>query len=242
MAHERSFDTSVRSERTMSSGIRAASNYHHWVFSSFARFIEAGSALEIGSGHGIYSRLIAAVVARVIVSDIDPAAIERIRSDLADLTNVSYLVMDGIDARVLKQTVNNVVLVNVLEHIEDDLGFLRSCRASLEPGGSVIVYAPAFELLYSRMDREAGHHRRYGRARLRALLTEAGFDIVHLRFVNAVGFFGWLANKYSRSAIDSPTTNGQIALFDRMVPLFKYVDRALPFVGQSLLAVGRRRN
>jgi SAM-dependent methyltransferase len=240
MIDPRPTEPSVRSDATMSAAIRTANNYHQWVFSSFAPFLQPGSALEIGSGHGAYSRLIAPCVERLIVSDIDPEAIAAIQRDLVDLGNVSYLTMDGIDARTLREPVSNIVLVNVLEHIADDLGFLRRCRDSLQPDGALIVYAPAFAQLYSRMDRDAGHHRRYGKKQLRTLLMQAGFDVAHLRFINAVGFFGWLANKYSRSAMNSATTNGQIALFDRLVPLIKHVDRALPFLGQSLVAIGRR--
>jgi SAM-dependent methyltransferase len=232
----------IVSADTMTAAIRDANNYHDWVFASFARFLQPGSTLEIGSGHGQYSRRMAPLVRDLIVSDIDPAAIERIRIELASIANVRYLVMDGLDPERLRQTVDNIVLINVLEHIEDDAHALRQCRDNLADGGSVIVFSPAFPLLFSRMDEAAGHFRRYTRSGLIALVRAAGFDVRHIRYVNAVGFFGWLVNKWMGSDINSSTTNLQVQAYDRLIPLIRHVDRVAPFIGQSLLVVATKRS
>ena len=60
-----------KSCETMSSAIAQITNYHNWVFDNFKNFIKDGVALEIGSGHGIYSQKIAKQVGKLIVSDID---------------------------------------------------------------------------------------------------------------------------------------------------------------------------
>jgi len=234
-------EAKVVSSGTMSQAMPHAHNYHAWVFESFARHLKPGSALEIGSGHGAYSRKLAERAFEVVVSDIDPAAIERIRDELAGVDHVRYLVMDGLDRAALGAPVDNVVLLNLLEHIERDQALLAGCRDCLTPGGVLAVFSPAFPALYSRMDREAGHFRRYGRAQLVSLVEGAGFEVVDARFFNAVGFFGWYANKLLGSGIHSGSTNAQIGLFDRLVPLVKRFDRLLPFLGQSLVVVGRKR-
>lgn len=226
----------------MSQAMPHARNYHEWVFRSFARYLAPGSALEVGSGHGVYARKLAAVVDEVIVSDIDPIAIDRIRHELRDLPRIRYLVMDGVVPSTVGTAVDNVVLVNLLEHVERDEEFLASCHDVLRPGGTLVVFSPAFPLLYSRMDREAGHHRRYTIKSLERALTEGGFEVVHSRLFNAVGFFGWVMNKIVGSGIHSPSTNAQITLYDRAVPVLCHVDRFLPFVGQSVLSIGRRRS
>ena len=56
--------------------------------------------------------------------------------------------------------------LNVLEHIEDDVMALRQWYQKLKPGGRILVYVPAFQLLYSSMDRKVGHFRRYTRRAL----------------------------------------------------------------------------
>jgi SAM-dependent methyltransferase len=232
--------TAVESHGTMSQAMPHAHNYHEWVFRSFAAHLRPGTALEIGSGHGAYSRKLAAVQREVIVSDIDPAAIDRIRGELGGLPNVRYLVMDGLDPAALGAPVDNVVLLNLLEHVERDAELLGACRANLAPRGVLVVFSPAFPALYSRMDREAGHFRRYTRAGLAALVELAGFEVVAARHFNALGFFGWYANKLAGSGIHAAGTNAQITLFDRLVPLVRRLDPLLPFVGQSLVVVGRR--
>jgi SAM-dependent methyltransferase len=215
----------------MSDAAPHAVNYHAWVFDSFAPYLRPGTALEVGSGHGVYSRMLARVVASVIVSDIDPVAVDAIRSELSDLKNVAYRVMDGVDASALRDRIDDVVLVNVLEHIERDDVLLRSAFES---------FSPAFPQLYSRFDRDAGHFRRYTRSGLVGLVRGAGFDILHARLFNAVGFFGWYANKLMGSSLHAKHTNAQVLLYDRLIPILKRFDSFIPFIGTSLLVVGRK--
>jgi SAM-dependent methyltransferase len=231
---------SMPSSATMSPAMAHADGYHRWVFSSFARHVSAGTVLEVGSGHGRYARLLAGRAARVIVSDIDPRAVESLRSELGGLPNIEYRVMDGVDRKIVGTEVDAILLVNVLEHIADDAAVLRACHETLRPGGCVAIFVPAFPALYATMDAEAGHHRRYRRRELREKLTAAGFAIEELRFFNAVGFAGWLANKWLGSKLAGTGTNVQISLFDKLVPVIRLVDPAIPFLGQSLVAVGRR--
>jgi 2-polyprenyl-3-methyl-5-hydroxy-6-metoxy-1,4-benzoquinol methylase len=225
----------------MTTAMATAHRYHDWVFRSFADALRPGRTLEVGTGHGEYSRRIAERVDELIISDVDPAAVEKARRALDGTPNVRYLVMDGVDPAQLGGPVSNIVLVNVLEHIEDDGALLRRCRESLQPGGVLVVFVPAFALLFSRMDREAGHFRRYQRDELAQLIEASGFQLERIGYVNAVGFFGWLVNKWLDSPINSASTNLQVTLYDRLVPLFRRIDRLLPFFGQSLLAIAERR-
>lgn len=231
----------VVSSSTMSQAMPHAHNYHAWVVGSFAGDLKPGSALEIGSGHGAYARALAPGRSQHVVSDIDPAAIARLRVELAGVANVRFLVMDGLDPAALGGPVDNIVLLNLLEHIDDDAGLLAACHDSLTPGGVLVVFSPAFPALYSRMDREAGHFRRYTPDGLRRRIEGAGLEVSRCRLFNAVGFFGWYLNKLLGSGIHSAGTNAQIAVYDRLIPLLRRADGLLPFVGQSLLAVARRR-
>ena len=58
---------------------------------------------------------------------------------------------------------DTIVMMNVLEHIEDDAAAVAALREGLKSGGRLVVYVPAFMLLYSKFDREIGHYRRYKR-------------------------------------------------------------------------------
>ncbi|TJY40733.1 class I SAM-dependent methyltransferase [Cohnella pontilimi] len=54
-----------------------------------------------------------------------------------------------------------IVLLDVLEHIEDDLGALETLTAKLKPGGSLLITVPAFQFLWSSHDESHHHKRRY---------------------------------------------------------------------------------
>jgi len=71
-----------------------------------------------------------------------------------------------------------VLMLDVAEHVEDDVGFLATiARSLLAPGGTLVFSVPAWPLLFSAHDIALLHHRRYTPARARALLTGAGLRI-----------------------------------------------------------------
>ena len=71
---------------------------------------------------------------------------------------------------------NYIYTLNVLEHIEDDAAALRSLHAKLTDGGKLLIYVPAFPVLYTSMDAKVGHVRRYTRDTLMTRVTAAGFQ------------------------------------------------------------------
>jgi len=72
-----------------------------------------------------------------------------------------------------------VLLLDVLEHTDDDQGLLvQAIERTTEPGGWLLLSAPAHPLLFSRHDELLGHRRRYAPAALRALVTHAGLELV----------------------------------------------------------------
>jgi hypothetical protein len=71
------------------------------------------------------------------------------------------------------------LLLDVIEHVEDDRGFLGDIvGGAVPPGGAVLVSVPAWELLYSQHDVALKHFRRYAPAQCRALLEASGLDVV----------------------------------------------------------------
>jgi SAM-dependent methyltransferase len=78
---------------------------------------------------------------------------------------------------------------NVLEHIEKDVDTLVELYDTLKPGGVIGIYVPAHPFLYSSMDLEVGHVRRYKRKELKRKVQEAGFKIESLTYDEFLGFF-----------------------------------------------------
>jgi hypothetical protein len=71
-----------------------------------------------------------------------------------------------------------VMLLDVLEHVQDDVTMLRELvERHVAPGATIVVTVPAWPQLRSRHDEVLLHHRRYTNASARALLAGAGLDI-----------------------------------------------------------------
>lgn len=71
-------------------------------------------------------------------------------------------------------------LFDVVEHVEDDAGFLRTAASLAVSGGFVLLTVPADPRLWGKFDQYAGHYRRYTRNALTGLLQEAGLEILRL--------------------------------------------------------------
>jgi SAM-dependent methyltransferase len=71
----------------------------------------------------------------------------------------------------------SILAFEVLEHVQDDRGFLAQAFDLLAPGGRMLVSVPAHQRRFSAWDEMVGHFRRYEREELRARFTEAGFQV-----------------------------------------------------------------
>jgi SAM-dependent methyltransferase len=77
-----------------------------------------------------------------------------------------------------------VVLLDVLEHLEDDCASLTALANLLKPGGRIVLTVPAFPLLWSPHDEAHHHKRRYRAATLRAVIERAGLETAYLSYFN----------------------------------------------------------
>jgi hypothetical protein len=108
----------------------------------------------------------------------------------------------------------------------------------LRPGGNVIVLVPQGPSLYGTVDRSMGHLRRYTRAQISRLMTDAGFRIERVRSFNKAGAPSWWL--YSRVLDRSHLNKLTLKLFDKTVWLWRRIDGILPWKGLSLIVVARK--
>lgn len=139
-------------------------------------------------------------------------------------------------------SVDLLYTLNVLEHIEDDVAALQICYDKIKPGGRLLIYVPAFQILYSSMDRNVGHFRRYTRIALSEKVRAAGFRIIKNEYVDCAGFLASLLFKAFGNS--SGTINrGALIAYDRYVfPLSRLGDMAFNRAfGKNVFLVARRR-
>lgn len=81
-------------------------------------------------------------------------------------------------------TFDYVLLLDVIEHIEDDAGTILEAKRVLRPGGHIIVTTPALQFIWSEHDTAQGHYRRYVRRRIRSLATKSRMGIERISYFN----------------------------------------------------------
>lgn len=212
-----------------------ARNYADWIFELIEPHL-GDEVLEVGAGHGTFTEMLARKAKRVVASDLSERCAAKLRERFPGDEHVEVL-HGSIDSAATCGPFDSVVLINVLEHIEDDDGALRDARSLLKRGGRIVLWVPAFSFLYSDFDRRIGHHRRYDRTGLRTQLADAGYEVRAVSYVNPVGAVAWLV--LARFLRRTPTNGGPVRIFDKyFVPVLKRLERRWsPSFGQSVLAV-----
>jgi SAM-dependent methyltransferase len=242
-------DHSLQGQETM----RLAHRYNAWLVDSIRDAWEGSSrVLDVGCSIGNLTHVVADRIAErhtsgglVVGVEIIPEAAHRFEQRFADRSDLRVIrtdIMSPADALVELAPFDAAVSFNVLEHIEDDIGALRTVARLLRPGGRLGLLIPGGgNKLYGTFDALDRHFRRYTPAQIRARLRVAGFDVITLRKLNMVGAAAWFVK--GRLLRAQATTTNEISSFDRMVPLFRAVESVIqPPFGQSLAVVARVRS
>lgn len=82
------------------------------------------------------------------------------------------------------QSFDLVLLLDVLEHIENDCESMKAINSLLAPQGYVVLTVPAFPFLWSEHDEQHHHKRRYVSSNLEQVIREAGLRLVYLTYFN----------------------------------------------------------
>jgi SAM-dependent methyltransferase len=218
--------------------LEEADNYADWIYRLIRPYL-GEHVLEIGAGHGELTERLRRD-AKVTATDLSKRCVDELALRFAGCPEVEVLQADVAALGAEDRKFDSVVLINVLEHIDDDADALAELREVLKPGGRLCVFVPAFEGLYSDFDRRIGHRRRYRRSRLVSTFDRAGLGVIEARYVNTVGAVAWWL--FSRQLGQVPTQRWSVRLYDKVaVPVIRRLeeDRA-PRFGQSLLCIGER--
>lgn len=95
-----------------------------------------------------------------------------------------------------ESTFNIVTALDVIEHLDDDLRGIHEIHRVLKPGGSALIFVPAFQTLWGPNDTQSGHKRRYRLEELRQLVVRGGLSIRMINYANVAMFLPiWLGRK-----------------------------------------------
>jgi SAM-dependent methyltransferase len=215
-------------------------------FQKFLRFPPVDQKyLEIGCGHGQFiEQFEFKNGVPVDGCDLNLFALEKINAVMGDV--FVYDIFKGDQKMVNKYDV--IFLLDVVEHIDDDVAFLKAASQHLKGEGTLIISVPALSSLFSKYDVQAGHKRRYDTNSVRRLLIDSGITPVY------IGYWGFLllpvalVRKYYLKLFPQ-----EKVINKGFVPPSKFVKWLLgltmavelkilkaPFLGTSVIAVGKR--
>ncbi len=191
------------------------------------------TALDFGAGAGVFSAALRNL--GTVVTCVEPDA--ELRGELRAMGFTAHHGLSEVPAASLEY----VFSLNVLEHIEDDTAIMAELFARLRPGGALLLYVPAFDMLFSAMDRRVGHFRRYRRRPLTAALRAAGFEICDARYADSLGFLATLAYKFIGDPAGGLNVRS-LTTYDRyLFPCSRMLDRLIAGAfGKNLVVVAQK--
>lgn len=226
---------------TTLSVIEKADKFNGWMYHTIAPFCK-GRILEIGSGIGNISQFFVANNQEIVLSDLRDNYIEILEGKFPTSEVIKIDLVHPEFDLVYKDylsTFDTVFALNVVEHIKDDVQAIANCKKLLRNNGNLIILVPAFQALYNNFDVELEHFRRYTAKTLKPLFVKNDLKILKTFSFNFIGIFGWY---FSGNILKKKTIpEGQMGLFNRLVPLFKLAD-VLTFkkIGLSVICIATK--
>jgi hypothetical protein len=159
----------------------------HWYYVSKGRALlrllrnqKVAESLDVGAGSGVFSRVILdAGISRSALC-VDPGYKKEYTE--------SHQGKDILFTRSIDKVSQKLILMmDVLEHVDDDVGLLREYTENMPDDGLVVISVPAFQFLWSGHDVFLEHRRRYTRRTINKVVADAGLEVVDSRY-----FFGLL--------------------------------------------------
>lgn len=193
----------------------------------------AKKVLDFGAGIGTYTDLVSAKGHSVECVELDP-------DQSKILKNKGYKVYS--DIRNSKTKYDVIFSLNVLEHIKDDAAALTSLKNALADTGAIVVFVPAFQLVFSNLDVKAEHYRRYRIKDMRRLADKTNLKIRSIKYCDPVGFFGALF--YRLTGASGKLTRGSVLFFDKILfPISVFVEPLFrKILGKNILVIFEKRD
>jgi SAM-dependent methyltransferase len=197
----------------------AAANYNAFLQKLAQDHIPSKHALclDFGAGTGTFAELLRKAGYKSI------ECVEPDESQTKILNDKGFTVHQSLD-NVADASIDVVYLFNVLEHIESDLDMVQQIARKLNKNGRLLIYVPAFNHLFSSMDKKVGHYRRYTRRMLNGIVKKSGLNVVKNTYHDPLGYFATLAYKYAGNK-QGDLDPKKLSFYDKFIfPLNKVIE------------------
>jgi glycosyltransferase involved in cell wall biosynthesis len=199
------------------------------------------SVLELSAGIGNMAGRLMARRVLYVAGEKDSLHLHALRNRFLRTPNVMVKRIDPevqSDLAGLDGCFDTVLCLNVLEYLDAPERVVTSLRATLKPGGNLIVLVPRGPALFGSLDRSLGHKRRYSPLDVSRLIEPQGFAVEQAYDINKAGAPPWWAygKLFSARHINKPV----LKIFDKTVWIWRRLDWLMPWPGLSLIVVARK--
>ena len=215
--------------------------YYNWIFQTFHPYL-FGAGIEFGPGLGTNSALMRSELSNLDLVEPSPSLVKSLRLRFAGDPGVQIFEAD-VESFVSSEPqrhYDTIILVNVLEHLQDDLTVVDAFYRMLRPRGHLLLFVPALPMLFSRIDEYYGHKRRYTVPQLTQLAVRAGFEVPLACYFDVLGVIPWyLLNKIGGNIHFNPFLT---SMYDAVgVPLTRWIEGYIrPPFGKNICIAARK--
>jgi glycosyltransferase involved in cell wall biosynthesis len=219
-----------------------APRLNQWMYETIKPYLGARIA-ELGSGTGNLTRWLKTTDgATVLATDYSVSNFDRLKGKFGGLSRVRIEKLDLTlpdDYGVLNDfKPDTIVCLNVLEHIEKDRDVLARLHETLPDDCRIIFLVPRSQKLWSNLDVQLGHFRRYETGELSAKMQDAGFTVEREFTFNRAGTPSWfIGNKLGGQRTLKPW---QGKLYNFLCPAFQALEGVFPWKGLSVICVAKK--
>lgn len=198
---------------------------------------QAKQIVDFGAGIGTLS-----LIFREYFS-IEPLCVESDKKNKDYLLQREFKYFDSL--QTISGSVDLIFSSNVLEHIEDDISVLKEMSNKLSINGKIYLYLPAKMILWTSLDQEVGHYRRYEINELKIKCQKVGLKIEKLHYADSLGFFASLAMKIFGYNKDGGIGSvSSLKFYDKwLFPISKFLDTiGLKYLfGKNVILIATRK-
>lgn len=209
--------------------MRNAINYNNHIYNWITKYINPSQRiLDFGAGYGEFCNRFDKKV--IVAVELD--------SDLRKLHKCpTYESLDDINEKF-----DFIYSSNVLEHIENDYEIVTKLIEKLKPNGIIKILVPARMEIYTNMDKNVGHFRRYDFTSINKLFNRIGIEVIECKYFDFLGYFAALAYKTIDNSENLDAKS--LKVYDKFIfpasSFFDYFTNKL--IGKNIILTARKTN
>lgn len=218
--------------------VQQAGNYNEWLFSLISQYLR-GDILEIGAGIGNFTGLLAKK-GKLTTIDCDHHYLKMLKKKFNQKVSIGYGdIAQGRYFFKKGRKFDCIVCMNVLEHIKYDGKAIKNIKNLLKNKGRLLLLTPASPVIYGALDKKLKHFRRYSKKKLKVILESNGLKLKLIRFINILGWWGWLV--HSKILNNEKLSQNELKIFEIISRPVLYLEKYIELpVGLSLLVVAEK--